>query len=168
AVGTASYVIVAVVGGTLYGLSMWRALAAMVMLDGLLRLAFVAVAAALLPEPVTLAWAVALPFPISMVVVWLAVRRRVVGRSRLDVGLRPLTRNVAHTVIAAVSTGVLVSGLPFVLKLTSPDERAAALGVAVLAITLVRAPLIVTAMSLQSYLIVRFRGAERLASQVAL
>lgn len=159
AVGTASYVVVAVVAGTLYGVRMWTALAWMIMLDALLRLATIGVALALDPHPVALGWAVALPFPVAVVLVWVVIRRRVVGRSSLDVTMRPLVWNVARTVLAAASMGVLVSGFPLMLRLTSPGEDAARLGVVILAITLVRAPLIVTAMSLQSYLIVVFRQA---------
>jgi len=167
AIGTAAYVVVAVTGGTLYGLSLWNPVALMVILDGLLRL--IAIGAVLLTthDPVALAWAVALPFPISAAVVWLLVRSRVVGRNRLDVGPRALTWNVARTIAAAASTGVLVSGFPVILKITSPGENPQLLGVVILAVTLVRAPLIVTAMSLQSYLIVQLRPEAGFARRVA-
>lgn len=166
AVSTASYVLVAVVGGTLYGLHLWRPLASMIALDGLLRLATVGIALALGSDVVGLGWAVALPFPLAVGVVWLAVRREVVGRSELDVSSARLSWNVLRTVAAAASMAALVSGFPVLLKLASPDVDTATLGVLILAITLVRAPLIVSAMSLQSYLIVLLRATDSLARLV--
>jgi O-antigen/teichoic acid export membrane protein len=168
AVGSASYVIVAVVAGTFYGIRLWTPLAWMIVLDGLLRLGAIAALVLIDPHAVSLAWAVALPFPISVVIVWLVIRRRVVGRSGLDVAMRPLVWNVSRTVVAAAATGILVSGFPLVLKLTSPGEDAARLGVVILAVTLVRAPLIVCAMSLQSYLIVAFRPPHPLARRAGI
>lgn len=159
AAATASYAVVAVAAGVLSGLAVWRVVALMVVLDGLLRLALVSLAALLWPDPAVLGWAVALPFPISVVVAWLVARRRLVGRFVLDVSLRTLTWNVSRTVVAAAATGILVSGFPFVLRLTSHEVPAERLGVVILALTLVRAPLIISAMSLQSLFIVRFREA---------
>ena len=168
AVGTAAYVVVAVTGGTLFGLSLWTPVAWIVAIDGMLRLLAVGGVLLIAHDPVALAWAVALPFPVSVAIIWPLVRGRVVGRNRLDVGPRALTWNVARTVVAAASTGVLVSGFPVILKLTSVGEGAAVLGVVILAVTLVRAPLIVTAMSLQGYLIVQLRPADGLARRILL
>lgn len=166
-IAAAAYVLVAVLAGTLYGLSLWGPIAAMIILDGVLRLCAIAGVLAVTRDPVALAWAVALPFPVALAIVWPVVRRRIIGHNRLDVDARALTWNVARTILAAASTSVLVSGFPAILKLTSPHADAARLGVVVLAITLVRAPLIVSAMSLQSFLIVRLRPAEGLLRRVA-
>jgi hypothetical protein len=100
---------------------------------------------------------VALPFPLTILVLWPVIRGGFVGRSELDVGYRALSWNVSRTVLASVSTAVLVSGFPLLLGVTSRGETAALVGELIFTITLTRAPLIVTVMSLQSYFVVRFR-----------
>lgn len=157
AVGTASFVMVAVLCGALYGLSRWVSLALMMVTDALLRLIAIAVVLAFTSDVVALAWAVAIPFPATLVILWPLIRSRIVGQSQLDVGYRQLTWNVARTILAAASTGVMVSGFPLLLGLTARGERQAVVGLFILTITLSRAPLIVIAMSLQSYFIVTFR-----------
>ena len=158
AAGVSAYVIVAVVGGVLYGLRIWPFIAVMIAVDGVMRLALVA---ALLPFTSDLgfiAWAVAAPFVLTPLLVWPLLRRHVVNRSELDVTFRPLTWNVARTVIGSASTGVLVSGFPLLLAATSGNESASAIGALVLAITLTRAPIVIAVMSLQSYLVIHFRA----------
>jgi len=91
--------------------------------------------------------------------VWPFVRRVVVGKAQLDVGYRRLGWNVSRTVLAAASTAVMVSGFALLLGLTSPGADPVLLGLYILAATLVRAPLVVVAMALQSYLLVVFRDA---------
>jgi hypothetical protein len=106
-----------------------------------------------------LAWAVAIPLPITALVIWLVTRRHIAGRTELDVGYRGLAWNTARTVVAAASMGLLVSGFPLLLSVTSPGEPKGELGLLILAATITRAPLIVVAMAMQSYLIVLFREA---------
>jgi cytochrome bd-type quinol oxidase subunit 2 len=57
-----------------------------------------------------------------------------------------------------LATGVLVSGFPAVLQATTQQANTAALGDLIFAVTLARAPLIVTVMALQSFLVVQFRN----------
>lgn len=158
AIGAASYISVAVLCGTMYGLGLWRAVSFMVSIDALLRLTCVSVLLVFTTDTTALAWGIVLPFPVTPLLLWLFVRRSIVGRSVLDVGYRTLTWNVAHTVVAATATGVLVSGYPLIIKAASPQIEDAALGPLLFAITLVRAPLIIVFLSLQSFLVVFFRG----------
>lgn len=157
AVGAAGFVMVATLAGTLYGLAGWWGLAAMMVLDSVLRLAAIGVTLLFTDSTPALAWAVALPFPLVIVILWPLLRRTVVGRAQLDVGYRLLTWNVVRTIAAAAGTAAMVSGLPFLVGVTSHGERADRVGLIVLATTLVRAPLVIVAMSLQSYLVVRYR-----------
>lgn len=159
AAGTASYVFVAVIAGSLYGLSGWRPIALMISVDAILRLLAVVAVLLVSHDIVVLAWAAVLPFPMTILILWPMIRRVLVGRAQLDVGYRALTWNVLRTVVAAASTGVMVSGFPLLLGITSQRESPALLGMSILAITLTRAPLIVVAMSLQSYFTVTFRDA---------
>lgn len=157
AVGAASYVVVAVLCGTMYGLELWRSISLMISLDGILRLVGVLVLLALAPDNRMLAWAVVLPFPLTPLLLWLFVRRGIAGRSELDVGYRELVRNALGTVAAAAALGILVSGFPLVLSALSPDASRVELGASLAAINLIRAPLVIVVLSLQSYFVVRFR-----------
>jgi hypothetical protein len=159
AVGAGSYVLVAVLAGSLYGISQWLPLVSMMVADALLRLIAVTVVLLFTTDVVALAWAVALPFPVAIVLLWPFIRRSVVGRSELDVGYRAISWNVLRTVLAAASTGAMVSGFPLLLGLASAGQPKATVGLYILTITLARAPLIVVAMSLQSYFTVTFRDA---------
>lgn len=157
AVGAASFVMVAVLAGSLYGVMAWMPLALMISVDSLLRLVSLSITLILTRDIVALAWAVAVPFPVALLVLWPVIRRSMVCRSKLDVGYGALSWNVARTVVAASATAVMVSGFPLLLGLTSGTESRGVLGMFIVAITLTRAPLIIVAMSLQSYLIVHFR-----------
>jgi hypothetical protein len=161
AVGTASYVLVAVLSGSLYGVSAWVSLGLMISVDAILRLTAVGVVLFFGPSITALAWAIALPFLATIVVLWPVLRRTAVGASYLDVPYRALTWNVARTIVAAASSGVMVSGFALLLGLTSHGESKALIGTYILTITLVRAPMIVAAMSLQSYFVVTFRDSVR-------
>lgn len=157
AVGTASYVLVASLSGSLYGVSQWRSLALLVATDALLRLVLLLVTLTFTHSIVAMAWVVALPFPLAVIMLWRFIRPGFVGRSELDVGYRALSWNVARTVLASASTAILVSGFPLILGLAAHGEPAVFVGQLIFTITLTRAPLIVTVMSLQSYFVVRFR-----------
>lgn len=157
AVGAGSYVLVATLCGSLYGIAQWRSLAVLIAADGVLRVTLVGTALLLGADIVALAWMVALPFPLAIVLFWPVIRGGFVGRSELDVGYRTLSANIARTVLASVSTAVIVSGFPLLLGIVGTQVEAALLGELIFTITLCRAPLIVSVMSLQSLLLVRFR-----------
>jgi O-antigen/teichoic acid export membrane protein len=161
AVGAASYVVVATLGGSLAGVAHWRSVALLVVTDGLLRLALTGLVVLLTHDVVALAWAAALPFPLAIALLWPVVRRRFVGTSDIDVGYRALTWNVLRTVLASLSTAILVSGFPLVLGVVWAGSDPKLLGQLIFAITLARAPLIVAVMSFQGVLIVRFRDGAR-------
>lgn len=159
--GVASYLVVAVVCGALYGVRAWWGLAAMIVIDGALRLAGVLIVLGTSSDLVALGWAVALPFPLT-VLIMLPILNRRLRLATVDVGYRRLGWNVARTVVATAATATLVSGFPLLLRATSPSASAAAIGPLILALTLTRAPIVIPLMSLQSYLIVYF--ADRLTA----
>lgn len=166
AVGGASYVIVAAVAGTLYGLSVWWGIALLIVVDGVLRLIGIVVAVVFGWGDAAVAWAVVLPFPLTPVILWWVLRRTVVGRAVLDVGYPALIRNVASTILASAAIGLMISGFPLILRVTSPGASETEMGTLVYAINLVRAPLVVVVLSLQSYMVVRFRNAPHHAVAV--
>lgn len=157
AVGAASYVFVACLAGVLYGEKLWYPLAALIVIDGGLRLIGVLVALSITRDPVAIAWAVALPFPVAVLSIAPAVASRI-RKARVDVGYRALSWNVLRTVVAATATASLISGFPFLLRVTSPGIPGAVIGPIILALTLTRAPIVIPLLSLQSYLIVDFGG----------
>ena len=160
AVGAASYVLVATVCGGLYGIRRWGWLAVLIAGDGILRL--IGVGAVLLfgGSVVPLAWAVALPFPVTLALVVPFLARDLRRALRSDVGFGRLARNVLRTVVAAAAMATLISGFPLLVSVTSPEAPAAVLGTLILAFTLARAPIVVPLMALQSYLIVKFAEPE--------
>lgn len=161
AFGVASYVLVAVLSGVLYGLQRWRFIALMIGVDGVLRMALVLTVLVFTRDLPTIAWAVAVPFLLTPLILWPFFGRQVRRQFELDVGYRALSWNVARTVAGSASTGVLVSGFPLLLGATSVQEPAGSVGALVLAITLTRAPIIIVVLSLQSYLIIFFQTHAR-------
>ena len=121
-----------------------------------------AITALALGAPVEwIALALSIPFGLAFLVVWVRTRRVVVGAFRLDVRLPRLLVHAVSTVTAAASMGLMMSGLPMLLGLTSRGSEAAVLAPLILAITLTRAPIVVPLLALQSYLISIFRGGGR-------
>lgn len=157
-IGAASYVVVAVLCGTMYGLELWAVVGMMIGADGVLRLIGVGVALALGAGTIGLFWAVIVPFPLTPPILWFFVRKRIVGKSELDVARGRLTWNVLRTIVASAATGVLISGFPLLLAATSPLATKQDLAAVNLSINLIRAPLVIVVLSLQSYLVVRFRN----------
>ena len=168
--GAGGYALMAALGGTLQGLSRWRATALLISVDAALRLLAVGVALLFTDALVVLAWAAALPFGASIALLWPVMRPRVVGRAQLDVGYRRLAWNVARTVTAATATGVMVSGFPLLYSLGAAGEPREIVAMVILATTLLRAPLVVISQAVQNWLLVRFRdeptGAARLLASV--
>jgi O-antigen/teichoic acid export membrane protein len=158
-VGVAGYVVVAVISGLLSGVGAWRAVAIMTISDGVLRLAIVAIALAV-GDPALTAWAVVVPFAVVPLIAMATLARRWPDRFRISDSWTRLLRNAGLTVAAATAIGLLVSGLPALLRATSPDAAPGDLAGLVLAVNLVRAPLIIAVLALQSYLVVMFRQAE--------
>jgi O-antigen/teichoic acid export membrane protein len=156
-VGLVGYLLMSILTGLMYGLELWGPIASLVVADALIRAVLVMVGFALGLSTGVLAALVASPFALAVGIVWLLIRRRVVDRFLVDVGARQLTANTLRTSLGAAAMGVLVTGLPLLLRTTMPNADAAALAGLVLVITITRAPLIIPLMALQSYLVVEFR-----------
>jgi hypothetical protein len=160
AFGAACYVLLATLTGLLYGQSAWGLIFVAILVEGLGRLALIVLVLSFTHDVVMLAWAVVIPFALAFIVAAALYLRKAI-HTRLDVRYGALSWNVARTVVAAASMGVLVSGYPLLLGITSPAVRQDSLGAVILASTLTRAPLIVVGMALQSYLVVFFKSRLR-------
>lgn len=159
AVAAVGYSFVAALSGALYGVRHWPGVAGMTVIDAAVRLVAVLVSLLLGAELAALGWAVALPFAVAALLVWLWTGRSIRRGLDLDTDLRGLFGNSARTVGAAIATGVMISGLPFILGLTARDAAPGLLASLILVITLTRAPLVIPLVALQSYLVVTFRDA---------
>ena len=157
AVAAAGYVFVTVVGGVLYGLTRWNAIAVLVVGDSLLRLVAVLVCLLFTTDVVALAWAVSVPFGLTLVLAWPYIRRGLAGSFAIDVPLAQLARNILKAVTGSLATAVLVSGTALAIVVTSPDVDTAYVGAFVFAVVVVRAPIMVAVQALQSFLVLRFR-----------
>ena len=149
AVGAASWVFVATILGSLYGTSQWLPIATIVVLDPMIRLAALVVGLSFTHDLAVLGWLVALPVPATIILLSPLLRRRLARVPETDVGIGRLTWNVIRTVVAAAALSLMVSGLPLLLRI-STHGQSVELGLLILTITLTRAPLIVTVMSLQA------------------
>lgn len=156
ALGSALNAVVATLSGAFAGALRWRFLAAVIGLDGLLRLAGVATVLAFTTDPAWIAWAVVIPFPLSIGIVFLSAPRLMLGLGVSPLSYRELAANSGHTLLAASATAILINGFPLVLALFAHSGEAATLGALIFAITLTRAPILVPMMALQSYLVTRF------------
>ena len=168
ALGIAASIVMSATAGSLYGIGSWKIIAALIAGEGILRLAFIGLGLGAGWPLSGLAWLVVIPGPVSLVRLSRVLVRRLRGTTQLDVTYAGLSWNVSRTVLASFATGVLVSGFPVVLGATSHGEPATTLGDLIFMITLTRAPLIVTVMALQSFLVVQFRNRRHAATRLLL
>ncbi|GAA2530181.1 membrane protein [Microbacterium mitrae] len=158
AIAVFGYTLVAGLSAALYGTRNWRGVAAMTVADSAIRLILMAGVLALGLGMTALGWAVALPFLLAAVILFLVVGGRVRRQLRVDATARTLVSGTLSTVAAAFATGILISGLPFLLRASASATDVTLVASLMLVITLTRAPLVVPVMALQSYLIVQFRA----------
>jgi O-antigen/teichoic acid export membrane protein len=158
AVGSAANAVVATMSGMVAGARMWRHLGAIIAIDGLLRLLGVLLVLNVSTDPSLLAWAVIIPFPLSLGIVILISPRPFLRLSRSSLSYRRLTANSLHTMLAASATALVINGFPLLLSFFALATEKALLGALILAITITRAPVLVPLMALQSYLVTRFTG----------
>ncbi len=156
-VATVGYAFIAVLSGAYYGLRNWPAAAGMTVVDAGLRLVAIILALIAGWSVAGLAWAVAIPFAVSFLVMFTITQRRIRSAIAVDSSPATLAAHSVSTVGAALATGVMISGLPLLLGVTEAGLGQSTLAALVLVITLTRAPLVVPILALQSYLIVTFR-----------
>jgi O-antigen/teichoic acid export membrane protein len=156
AVGAAFNCLVAAASGVMAGAGMWRQLAAIVAIDGVLRVLGVVAVLSFSHDLVLLAIAVILPFPLSLAIVFFSAPRAMIRNARVAIGVPALIANTGRTMLAASATAVLINGFPLVLSFFAGNDNHAQLGSLVLAVTLTRAPILVPLTALSSMLVSRF------------
>jgi O-antigen/teichoic acid export membrane protein len=155
-IGAGFNCLVAAASGVMAGSEMWRHLAAIVAIDGVLRVGGVFLVLGSGGGIETLAWVVIAPFPLALALVFFSAPRRILRSARVSLGYRSLVRQTGQTLLAASATAVLINGFPLILSFYASDTNKNQLGSLILAITLTRAPILVPLMALQSYLVTRF------------
>lgn len=158
ALGSGANAVVATLSGMLAGARLWRHLGAIIASDGVVRLVAIFVALALGGNPAALAWAVIIPFPIALGLVFLFSPGPMIRYSGSPLSYRRLISNSGQTMLAASATALIINGFPLMLAFFAEPTEKAKLGALILAITITRAPVLVPLMALQSYLVTRFTG----------
>lgn len=167
-VGAALNCLVATASGVMAGAGMWRQLAAIVALDGVLRVLGILTVLSFSHDIRLLAAAVIAPFPLSLVLVFLSAPRAMIANARVTIGVRRLIANSSRTMLAASATALLINGFPILLIAFAPDAEQAMFGSLVLEVTLTRAPILVPLTALSSFMVSRFsHDPTRVARTVA-
>lgn len=139
----------ATLAGAAQGNDQWSLFAGMVSLEALLRLAAIAVAAAIAAPLLGLELACLAALAAWLVVALVSRAGRDSLRSRADVGLGRLLQNTGHALLSAASSASLIVAFPILLKLTTPQADYALSAPILLAISLTRAPIMVPLQAFQ-------------------
>ena len=128
--------------------------AAVILLDGLLRLAYVSVVVASGGSLVAIALATMLP-SFTWLVPWFIYRqtREELRRTRSDRGVRRTLAAWGQTVLASICNSALIVGFPVLARITSTEREFAAAAPILLAVVLVRGPLLLPLGAMQTVII---------------
>jgi O-antigen/teichoic acid export membrane protein len=154
-VGLAGFCLHATLLGMLAGTNRWTPYGALMVTDAVIRVSVAGTTVLIGWGLVGFLWAT-----VAGAVAWLILLAaspsvRSAARLMTPVSTAAFLRGAAHSVTAAGASAILVMGFPVLLKLTS-DELGAQGGVAILAVTLTRAPLLVPLTAMQGNLIAHF------------
>lgn len=168
ALGLCSFAALAVIVGTFYGRVRWKSVALSIIADPAARaLAFLilvllvgVLGSARLPLWLVLL-ATVLPFTFATVLLWFAGGRDSLRLSQIEGTWRGLLGRSFHTVVAACALGFMAAGQPLLIASMGKGESSALVAGVILAVVLVRAPLVSPLIALQSFMTVSFRAAGR-------
>lgn len=155
AVGLASYGVYAALLGTQYGVKRWWLVATVTIADPLVRLIAIVLAVQTGGGIVGAAWAAVLPFPLLAFFLVAALRRT--GGISIDRAPRASVIAALTVVGGGVAASFLINGVPVLFQIVAPNETPIAVAGYVFAFILIRAPLVVGVLALQSFLIVTLR-----------
>ena len=167
--GLSGYAIVALISGLLYGANnAVKVVALMIVSDVLLRLIFVGSVATFGYDAIAMEVAICLPFILVPAFVFPITRKYISKNFAFDVSLGKFFINSIQTMAAAGAMSLLISGFPLVIRELYFEVQKEQLASIIFVVTLARAPLIVIAMSLQSYLIAKLRKNSDFISRLRL
>jgi hypothetical protein len=159
AVGFAFFGFYAVLLGMQYGARRWKLVASMTVADPLLRLLLIVVVVGAGGGLSGAVWAAVAPFPILAFILLAVVLRD--DSLLLEKNALAAVRAAGIVVAGGVAASLLINGVPLLFALVAPSEDPAVVSRYVFAFILVRAPLVVGALALQSFLIVHMRDHSR-------
>jgi O-antigen/teichoic acid export membrane protein len=167
-VGLAGFCVHSALMGTLASANYWSQYGTLMVSDALIRVIVAAVAVVIGWGLAGFLWATAAGAVAWTLMLMFSPITRARARLSTPGDLATFLRGTAHSVTAALASGVLVMGFPVLLKLTS-NQFGAQGGVIILLVTMTRAPLLVPMGGMQSNLIAHFvdKRAERLRALLA-
>lgn len=151
--GGAGFALNCVFAGALAGAGAWKAFAALLFVEGVVRAVAVGLVLVVAADVEAAAWAVVLTYPLTFALIWVTARGRRVDLVHVSGSLRQLWANTAKTMTASAGVGALITGFPVLMSATSRDETPTVLGALTLAVMLTRAPLLVPLTGMQSFLV---------------
>ncbi|MCS4276774.1 O-antigen/teichoic acid export membrane protein [Mycetocola sp. BIGb0189] len=154
AVGAGFYAVFAGLSGLLYGHERWGVLSLGIVADPLIRAIALTFAIVLGGLALSIQAAVVLPVALCVVLLLVAMRVGKNGLPALGMSWRALSWNTLRAMGGAAATAALVSGFPLFLKIAG--EGNAALATIIFVFTIVRAPIVIPLLALQSFMIVHF------------
>jgi hypothetical protein len=160
-VGAGSYVLVAFLSGSLYGQAKWRLIAFMITIDGILRLGLISLALLFTQDIEVLAWCLVLPFPLALVLILPFLRIGTTNGFNIKLETRKTIWNISRTLSASIALAITVNALPLLVFFASRGNADPITGELMFAVTILRAPLVVASIALQSYFLVYFSRTER-------
>lgn len=158
-VGFAFFGLYAVLLGTQYGARRWRTVAIVTVADPLLRLVLIAGVVGAGGGLSGAVWAAVVPFPILAAVLLIVALRD--DSLVLEKAAPAAVRAAAVVVVGGVASSFVINGVPMLLALVAPEASPDVVSRYVFSFILVRAPLVVGALALQSLLIVHLRDHPR-------
>lgn len=142
--------------GALGGRTEWVEQAGVTGVDGLLRIAYVAVAAIFAASIGGFAIAASVGTATWLILVALAPRLRGAMGARVDIPTPQFLGNIGHASLAAAASSALIVGFPVLVRLSSPDVEFLASAPLLLAVSLTRAPLMIPLGAYQGVVVTHF------------
>jgi hypothetical protein len=154
-IGLAGFCLQATLLGMLAGADRWTQYAALMVADVAIRMAVATAAFVIGWGLAGFLWATAAGAVAWLLMLLASPAARAAARLLTAGGIATFLRGAAHSIAAAAAGAILVVGFPVLLKATS-SQLGAEGGVIILAVTLTRAPLLISLGGMQSNLIAHF------------
>lgn len=159
-IGVFAYALLAAMSGTYYAFRNWKIIGVLLVTDSVLRLVLIWLTFTLFGDEKLLPVAMVAPFVICLLLLLVSWSRKIRNRFVLDSGKLQLAFNSFRTVIAAFATTLLVSGFPALVAMASSQSELDSLNTMIPVLVLVRSPLIIVALSMQTAILMAFRRAS--------
>jgi hypothetical protein len=154
-IGLAGFCLHATLLGMLAGADRWTQYGALMVTDAVIRMAVATTAFVIGWGLAGFLWATAAGAVAWLLMLLASPAARAAARLLTVGGIATFLRGAAHSITAAAASAILMVGFPVLLKATS-SQLGAEGGVIILAVTLTRAPLLISLGGMQSNLIAHF------------